>query len=167
VGRTSGAGRFATTFLSLGGEEYRVGDTFDLRVVDPSGTFGGLRETRRVITREEMRNGRIDLGAVLLSAVPDRSALLPNFPNPFNPETWIPFQLSTESAVKVSIYNAGAERIRSLDLGYLPAGTYASRTKAAYWDGSNEMGERVSSGVYFYRIEAGSFSEMRRMVILK
>ena len=167
VGRSSGAGRFATTFLSLGGEEYKVGDTFDLRVVDPSGTFGGVRETQRTITRSEMRDGRIDLGAILLSAVPERSALLPNFPNPFNPETWIPFQLSGESAVKVSIYNAGAERIRTLDLGYLPAGTYASRTKAAYWDGSNELGERVSSGVYFYRIEAGSFSEMRRMVILK
>jgi len=167
VGRSSGAGRFSTTFLSLGGAEYKVGDTFELRVVDPSGTFGGVRDTQRIITREDMRSGRLDLGAILLSAVPERSALLPNYPNPFNPETWIPFQLSSESAVTVSIYNAAAQRIRTLDIGYLPAGTYTSRTKAAYWDGSNDMGERVSSGVYFYRIEAGSFSEMRRLVILK
>jgi hypothetical protein len=167
VGRSSGAGRFSTTFLSLGGAEYKVGDTFELRVVDPSGTFGGVRDTQRIITREDMRSGRLDLGSILLSAVPERSALLPNYPNPFNPETWIPFQLSTESAVTVSIYNAAAQRIRTLDIGYLPAGTYTSRPKAAYWDGSNDMGERVSSGVYFYRIEAGSFSEMRRMVILK
>jgi len=167
VGRSSGAGRFSTTFLSLGGAEYKVGDTFELRVVDPSGTFGGVRDTQRIITREDMRSGRIDLGSILLSAVPERSALLPNYPNPFNPETWIPFQLSAESAVKVSIYNGAAQRVRTLDIGYLPAGTYTSRSKAAYWDGSNEMGERVSSGVYFYRIEAGSFSEMRRMVILK
>jgi Tol biopolymer transport system component len=167
VGRSSGSGRFATTFLSLGGAEHKVGDTFDLRVVDPSGTFGGVRETQRIITREDMRSGRIDLGAILLSAVPERSTLLPNFPNPFNPETWIPFQLSEASVVTVSIYDAAGERTRTLELGYLPAGTYASRTKAAYWDGTNEIGERVASGVYLYELRAGAFRKTGRMVIQK
>ena len=167
VGRGAGAGRFATTFLRLDGTEYAVGDTFEVRVVDPSGAFGGVRDIQRSITREDMRNGRIDLGATLLSPVPARSALLPNFPNPFNPETWIPFQLADESAVTVSIYSPAAECVRTLDLGSLPAGTYAGRSKAAYWDGRNEHGERVASGVYLYELRTGAMRHVRRMVVLK
>ena len=81
-----------------------------------------MRDTRRSITREDMRNGRIDLGAILVSPLPARSGLLPNFPNPFNPETWIPFQLADGSAATITIYSSAGERIQTLDLGYLPAG---------------------------------------------
>ena len=135
--------------------------------MDPSGAFGGIPKTRIVLSKENIESGRLDLGQLLLSAVPDRTALLPNYPNPFNPETWIPFQLAESSRVTVTIYNAAGQTVRTLELGQLPAGTYHSRSKAAYWDGRNALGERVASGLYFYRIEAGSFSQLRRMMILK
>jgi len=166
-GRAAGNGRFATTFLRLSGGEYGIGDTFELRIDDPSGTFGGVPTVRHTITAEDVRRGRFNFESILLSVVPDQSALLANYPNPFNPETWIPFQLSVAASVRVTIYDAAGERVRALDVGYLPAGTYTSRSKSVYWDGSNETGEPVASGLYFYRIEADSFSAMRRMVILK
>jgi hypothetical protein len=166
-GRQVGNGRFVATFLNLAGGEFRIGDTFELRIDDPSGTFGGVPTQRHTVTAEDIRGGRYDFESIMLSVVPDKSALFSNYPNPFNPETWIPFQLSESASVRVSIYDATGERVRVLDVGYLPAGTYTSRSKSIYWDGSNESGERVASGLYFYRIDADSFSSMRRMVILK
>ena len=77
------------------------------------------------------------------------SALLPNYPNPFNPETWIPFDLSEASRVKLTIYNSAGQTARVLELGQLPAGSYRSRAKAAHWDGRNNMGEPVASGIYY------------------
>lgn len=96
-----------------------------------------------------------------------RNALLPNFPNPFNPETWIPYQLATESKVNIAIYSADGKIVRNLDLGYQPAGIYQDRQKAAHWDGRNNMGERVASGIYFYTLETREFSDTRKMMILK
>ncbi|HEX28731.1 TPA: T9SS type A sorting domain-containing protein, partial [Candidatus Poribacteria bacterium] len=90
-----------------------------------------------------------------------------NYPNPFNPETWIPFELSKESDVKIEIYDISGRLIRVLNLGRLKAGRYISRDKAAYWDGRNQNGELVSSGIYYYVIQAGQFRQMRKMVILK
>ncbi len=98
---------------------------------------------------------------------PAAPALLPNYPNPFNPETWIPFDLAETSNVRISIYNGAGELIRKLDLGTLPAGYYRARQKAAYWDGRNALGERVASGIYFARIQAESFTAQRRMLLLK
>ncbi|MDP3725236.1 MAG: DUF5011 domain-containing protein [Nanoarchaeota archaeon] len=93
--------------------------------------------------------------------------LFPNYPNPFNPETWIPFQLSEDADVSLTVYDLTGNVVRVLDMGRLPAGSYTSRAKAARWDGTNTLGERVASGPYLYRIEAGSYSATRRMVILK
>ena len=90
-----------------------------------------------------------------------------NYPNPFNPETWIPYQLTEDADVTVRIYSADGSVVRTLDLGRQPAGGYVGRDGAAYWDGSNETGEKVASGVYFYEFRAGSYSQVRRMVILK
>ncbi|MBT3412517.1 MAG: hypothetical protein HOJ15_01740 [Candidatus Jacksonbacteria bacterium] len=101
------------------------------------------------------------------TVVPAQPRLMQNYPNPFNPETWIPFELSEASDVTISVYRPNGQRVRQIDLGHHEAGEYRSRDAAAYWDGTNEIGERVSSGVYFYGIEAGQYSEMRRMVILK
>ncbi len=98
---------------------------------------------------------------------PAAPALLQNYPNPFNPETWIPFDLAETSRVRISIYNGAGKLIRALDLGTMPAGYYRSRQKAAYWDGRNDLGERAASGIYFARIEAGSFTAVRRMVLFK
>ena len=96
-----------------------------------------------------------------------RNALLQNFPNPFNPETWIPYQLKETSEVAIRIYSASGELVRELDLGCQPAGIYLSRGRAAYWNGKNELGIDVASGVYFYTIQAGNFSETRKLTILK
>ena len=93
--------------------------------------------------------------------------LLPNYPNPFNPETWIPYQLSAPADVAVSIYAVDGQLVRRLDLGQMPSGVYRSRARAAYWDGQNAQGEPVASGVYFYTFTAGDFKATRKMVIRK
>ena len=99
--------------------------------------------------------------------VPRETALLPNYPNPFNPETWIPYQLATPADVTLRIYAVDGRLIRRLALGYLPAGRYQNRSRAAYWDGKNELGERVASGVYFYTLTAGEFTATRKLLISK
>ena len=93
--------------------------------------------------------------------------LLQNFPNPFNPETWIPFQLTKESDVTIHIYAATGQLVRHLSLGRIPAGDYSSQAEAVYWDGRNQIGEPVSSGVYLYTINTRDFSATRKMLIRK
>ena len=95
------------------------------------------------------------------------TALLPNYPNPFNPETWIPYQLSTPADVVLRIYAVDGCLIRRLALGHLPAGLYQNRSRAAYWDGRNALGERVASGVYFYTLTASEFTATRKLLISK
>jgi hypothetical protein len=95
------------------------------------------------------------------------NALLQNYPNPFNPETWIPYQLKEGSEVAIRIYGPDGKQVRILDLGHRSAGFYVNRDRAAYWDGRNESGEEVSSGVYFYSIRAGEFSAVRKLIVLK
>ncbi len=164
---TAGSGRFVKPMIALRGGRYEEGDTLEVSAVDLSGTFGGLAPVRAVVGKEEIAAGRIDIGRQLLSAVPSKTALLPNYPNPFNPETWIPFDLADSSRVKITIYNSSGQTVRVLELGQLPAGSYRSRSKAPHWDGRNALGEPVASGVYYVRIEAGSFTAFRRMVVLK
>ena len=98
---------------------------------------------------------------------PKETVLLANYPNPFNPETWIPYQLSDPAEVTVSIYSVDGKLVRTLELGQMPAGAYSDKDRAAYWDGQNEQGEPVASGVYFYTLTAGDFSATRKMVIRK
>ena len=96
-----------------------------------------------------------------------RSALLQNFPNPFNPETWMPYVLADDAPVTIGIYDVQGQLVRQLTLGGQPSGSYINRENAAYWDGKDQFGEPVSSGVYFYTLHAGTFQATRRMVILK
>ncbi len=98
---------------------------------------------------------------------PKKTVLLPNYPNPFNPETWIPYQLAETADVTIRIYAAGGELVRTLALGNRPAGLYQSRSRSAYWDGKNALGEPVASGIYFCTLSAGKFTATRRMVIRK
>ena len=98
---------------------------------------------------------------------PEVTTLLPNFPNPFNPETWIPYQLAKPAEVTVSIHGADGKLVRTLELGQLPAGVYQDKDRAAYWDGKNEQGESVASGVYFYTLKAGDFSATKKDVDTK
>jgi len=95
------------------------------------------------------------------------SALYPNFPNPFNPDTWIPFQLSSDSPVVIDIYDINGKLVRKLDLGVKKAGYYLDKLSAAHWDGRSQTGERVASGIYLYTIKAGKFTATRRMVVVK
>ena len=98
---------------------------------------------------------------------PKETALFANYPNPFNPETWIPYQLAKPAEVTVSIHAADGKLVRTLELGQFPAGAYQDKDRAAYWDGKNEQGESVASGVYFYTLKAGDFSATRKMLIRK
>ena len=107
------------------------------------------------------------LKQLLAALTPKETALLPNYPNPFNPETWIPYQLTHAADVQIAIYDTKGTMVRQLDLGYQPVGYYTDRSKAAYWDGCNEKGEAVASGVYFYQLRVGDYTATRRMVILK
>jgi hypothetical protein len=96
-----------------------------------------------------------------------QTALHQNYPNPFNPETWIPYQLASNASVSVLIYDASGRRIRVLDLGAQPTGSYVTKEKAAYWDGKNDDGESVSSGIYYYQMSAGDFQASKKMLVLK
>ncbi|HEX30648.1 TPA: T9SS type A sorting domain-containing protein, partial [Candidatus Poribacteria bacterium] len=122
----------------------------EIQLVDGAGRLARLPEIHRA-----------------LHTVPRKTRLLANYPNPFNPETWIPFELADDANVKVEIFDLSGRLIRLLDLGHVPAGHYVDRASAAYWDGRNSAGERVASGVYLYRFSAGDYSAVRRMVILK
>ena len=95
------------------------------------------------------------------------TALMSNYPNPFNPETWIPYQLSEPAEVTVTIHASDGKLVRTLELGQMPAGAYSDKDRAAYWDGRNAAGEPVASGVYFYTLTAGDFEATRKMVIRK
>ena len=104
----------------------------------------------------------------LLSALtPKATILLANYPNPFNPETWIPYHLASDTDVALTIYDVKGAVVRRLDLGHQPAGYYTQQAKAAYWDGRNAHGESVASGVYFYQFQAADYTALRRMVIVK
>jgi len=93
--------------------------------------------------------------------------LLPNYPNPFNPETWIPYQLASDASVEISIYDSDGAIVSQLKLGHQRAGYYIDRERAAFWDGRSQTGERVASGLYFYQLRAGDYVSVKRMVIVK
>ena len=109
----------------------------------------------------------IYLQQLIVMARPEKTQLLANYPNPFNPETWIPYELATDTDVRLTIYNTQGVVIRSLQLGHQSGGYYTGRDRAAYWDGRNALGEQVASGLYFYQLETDEMSSMRKMVILK
>ena len=107
------------------------------------------------------------LERLLALTIPDKTVLRANYPNPFNPETWIPYHLASNTEVRISIYDIQGALVRQFNLGYKKAGYYTNRTKAAHWDGRNEIGEPVSSGIYFYTLTTDDYTGTRRMVILK
>ena len=107
------------------------------------------------------------LQQLIVTARPEKTQLLANYPNPFNPETWIPYELATDTNVRLTIYNTQGVVIRTMQFGHQSAGYYTGRDRAAYWDGRNALGEQVASGLYFYQLETDEMSLMRKMVILK
>ena len=119
------------------------------------------------LTDATTQMGVLVLEQLAAALMPEETALLPNYPNPFNPETWIPYQLSEDCPVSVSIYDRAGALVRTLSLGMQFAGFYNSRSRAAYWDGRNGRGEPVASGLYFYTLTAGKFAATRKMFIRK
>ena len=113
------------------------------------------------------QQGIANLQRLLALVIPKQTILLANYPNPFNPETWIPYQLAARADVSIAIYAADGRLVRTLDLGHQSAGTYETRSRAAYWDGRNTVGEPVASGVYFYTLTADEFRATRKMLIRK
>ncbi len=164
---TRGSGYFAAAWADLNRKSVvRAGDKVEVTVTDFKGR-PVCQPLIRLITADDIRRAYLNVKLDVGDPIPQKSALGQNFPNPFNPETWIPFQLAGRSEVRITIYDSAGHIVRALHLGEKKAGFYTSRSEAAYWDGCNEAGERVSSGIYFYRLQAGEFSAMRRMVIVK
>ena len=140
----------------------------------PQGTLtvaevrGWLTDARALEVKDPiMKRGIMMLEQLLISLTPTETKLLPNYPNPFNPETWIPYRLAEDAFVTLTIYDGAGQVVRTIDLGHQTAAAYESRSKAIYWDGRNQVGESVASGVYFYHLSAGNFSATRKMLILK
>ena len=143
----------------------QVGDTLELTVSDTDGNVASEKHIFTV-TPDSLTNAVLPVKLDSINQ-PNKDKLLQNYPNPFNPETWIPYQLSVGTSVSISIYDATGKIVRTLPIGYQSEGFYHNRGRAAYWDGRNKLGERVASGVYFYRLETPSFQQTLRMIILK
>ena len=143
----------------------QVGDMIEVHVLGPDGNVESQTRSFEV-TPQHLANAVLSLRLDSIGQ-PNQNLLLQNYPNPFNPETWIPYQLSEDSAVSVSIYDTTGQLVRTLSLGFQTAGFYNNRSRAAYWDGRNTLGERVASGVYFYQLTTGEFRQTKRMLILK
>ena len=127
-----------------------------------------LSQTQQLnLSSTDYQKGIAVLQQLLTAFTPKETALLPNYPNPFNPETWIPYQLATPADVTVAIYAVDGSVVRTLALGHQSVGIYQGKNRAAYWDGRNSIGEPVASGVYFYTLTAGEFTATRKMLIRK
>ena len=143
----------------------QAGDVIEIHVIGPGGNVES-DTLKAIVTPEDLANAVLSIRLDNIGK-PKLTQLLQNFPNPFNPETWIPYQLSEDSLVSLSIYDTTGKLIRTLPLGHKSAGFYSSRERAAYWDGRNETGESVASGIYFYQLTTPSFHQTRRLVIIK
>ena len=126
-------------------------------------TWGDIK--RGTFAEDRRYLGTLSPSANMLT--PKETALLANYPNPFNPETWLPYHLAHDAEVTLTVYDTKGVLVRQLDLGHQSAGYYTDRARAAYWNCRNESGESVTSGVYFYQLRAGDYSAIRRMVIVK
>ncbi|MDE0396755.1 MAG: hypothetical protein OXL96_03010 [Candidatus Poribacteria bacterium] len=143
-----------------------AGDKLEIALYDERGNIVS-GPFQRTVSTDDIRNAFLSLQVTVGDVRPKDTVLAQNFPNPFNPETWIPYQLSKSAEVSIHIHNVAGHLIRTLDLGLKPTGAYMTPSTAAYWDGKNAVGERVSSGIYFYTLQTADFAATRRMVILK
>ena len=148
------------------GRAATIGDSLEISAQSPN-PFIGVKPLRYTVTAEDVRQSLIQLPTLVAYEIPAQTELLPNYPNPFNPETWIPYRLAEDAFVTLTIYDGTGQIVRAIDVGHQIANVYESRSKAVYWNGRNEVGEQVASGIYFYQFRAGDYSQMRRMVILK
>ena len=143
-----------------------AGDTLEVTLIDQWDNIVSGPFTHKVGI-EDLRNAYLSLALTVGDVHPAETILGQNFPNPFNPETWIPYQLEKSADVSLQIYDTSGRVVRTIDLGFKSQGFYMTRSTAAYWDGRNNMGEQVASGVYFYSLQTPDFSATRKMLILK
>ena len=144
--------------------DYETKSSYTVTVTAYDGNNGGDRITVTInVTDVAAAAPSVEIPPVL----PKTTILLSNFPNPFNPETWIPYQLAKPADVTITIYDSQGRVVRTLRLGHQPAGFYQSRSKAAHWDGRNYLGEQVATGVYFYTLKAGDYMATRKLLIRK
>ena len=148
------------------GRAARIGDILEVSVRSPD-PFIGVQPLQYTVTAEDVKRGLIRLTELVAYEIPTETELLHNYPNPFNPETWIPYRLAEDAFVTLTIYNQTGQVVRTLEVGHQIAAVYKNRSTAIYWDGRNGSGEPVASGVYFYTLAAGDYSATRKMVILK
>ena len=148
------------------GRAAQIGDILEISAQSPN-PFIGVKPLRYTVTAEDVKQSPIQLPELVSYEIPAETELLHNYPNPFNPETWIPYRLAEDAFVTLTIYDLNGQIVRTLDVGHQTAAVYENRSKAVYWDGRNGLGEQVASGVYFYHLSAGEFSATRKMVILK
>ena len=144
----------------------RIGDILEISAQSPD-LLVGVQPLQYTVTAEDVKRGLIQLPALVAYYIPTETELLSNYPNPFNPETWIPYRLAEDAFVALTIYDRSGQVVRTIDVGHQTAAVYESRLKAIYWDGRNEFGETVASGVYFYHLSAGDYAATQTMVILK
>ena len=159
--------RFAAVWADLSRKSVvEAGDTLEVVLLDNlenivSGPF------RRQVEIADIRKAYLSLPLIVGDVHPADTVLAQNFPNPFNPETWIPYQLAAPSEITVQIHDLSGRLVRTLDIGFKPTGFYTTRSMSAYWDGRNNTGERVASGVYFYTLQTKDFAATRKMLIAK
>ena len=144
--------------------DYETQDSYSVTITASDGN-GGKATINVTINVTDVNEDAVKAPAVGVHAT--ETALLANYPNPFNPETWLPYQLAAPADVTLTIYDMSGGVVRRLALGHQAAGVYYSRSRAAYWDGKNEAGEKVATGVYFYTLTAGEFTATRKMLIRK
>jgi hypothetical protein len=143
----------------------QVGDVLEIQVRDGGQQLIGV--LHHEVTSGDIHQAFAQLRLTPLDLRPTRTMLYANYPNPFNPETWMPYQLAEDTTVSIQIYDAGGRSVRTLNLGHQVAGYYLEQSRAAYWDGRNETGEKMASGIYFYQLVAGQSVEVRKLVIIK
>ena len=155
------------TFVDLkAANAARIGDVLEIFADSPNPLIG-VKPVRHIVTVDDVKNSTIQLENLIAYEIPAETELLRNYPNPFNPETWIPYHLAEDANVSLTIYDVNGALVRDIDVGHQIAAKYDTRSKAIYWDGRNRFGEQVASGIYFYSLSAGDFSATRKMVILK
>ena len=158
---------YQLTFVDIeSGRVAQIGDTLEI-TAQSHNPLVRVQPVWYVVTAEDVKRGHIQLGTLVAYEIPAKTELLLNYPNPFNPETWIPYRLAEDANVTLTIYDLSGGVVRRLNVGHQVAAAYERRDKAIYWDGRTEFGERVASGIYFYHLSAGDYSAARKMVILK
>ena len=165
---TSESRNYQVTFVDmLHQQAAKVGDYLEVSATIKDNHFR-IDPIEYQITPEDIACSSVKLPNLIVYEVPRHTKLFANYPNPFNPETWIPYQLSSDGDISIQIHNVDGQLVRSVELGYRSSGTYTQQSKAAYWDGRNDNGETIAGGIYFYTLKIdNSYAQTRKLIVVK